>query len=417
MIAGAAVVMQICLGVLYTWSVFKKPLAELYHWDAVATGAPYRYSLLFFTIGMIVAGLWQDRKGPRIVGSTGGILLGTGCLLASFFGNTPEKLILTYGVVGGLGVGFAYVTPIATCVKWFPDKRGLIVGLAVMGFGLGTVFFSPILSGLIGTDPAQFSTTIPRTFLAMAAIMYVFVIGAAQVFRVPPAGWKPAGWNPSATASAGAASYTTAQMLGTWQFYVLWVLFALGSSIGLTTIGEAKPYMTQLGDAEFAATWALSYLAVCNAVGRLAWGAVSDRVGRKAAIVLVSATGLLACMVFLRSAGTHFPGLVGICLAGFCLGGFLAIMPTFSADFYGPKSFGLNYGLLFSAYGLSGFIVPGYFNQLMKGFAKAELGAGYAQVFTTLGIAAAAAVVAAAILKKPVPQEPRPVSVPEPTEA
>ncbi|MEZ5392332.1 MAG: MFS transporter [Bryobacterales bacterium] len=152
------------------------------------TIAPYRWSILFFTLAMIVAGFWQDRVGPRLVGGVGGFLLGTGCLLAAFFGDTPIGLNVSYGLVGGLGVGFAYVTPIATCVKWFPDKRGLVVGLAVMGFGVGSLIFAPLLEALIGSDPSRYAETIPRTFLILAAVFYVLVIGSAQFFRVPPQG-------------------------------------------------------------------------------------------------------------------------------------------------------------------------------------------------------------------------------------
>ena len=133
----AALVMQLCLGALYSWSVFRGPLETLYGWSKETSIAPFRYSLLFFTLAMVVAGFWQDKKGPRLVGSIGGALLGTGCLLAALMGHTPPGLNFAYGILGGLGIGFAYVTPIATCVKWFPDKRGMVVGLAVMGFGAG----------------------------------------------------------------------------------------------------------------------------------------------------------------------------------------------------------------------------------------------------------------------------------------
>lgn len=408
LIATAAVVMQMCLGVLYAWSVFRTPLSKLYGWDNATTVAPYRYSLLFFTLGMIVAGLWQDRKGPRLVGSVGGLLLGTGCLLAAFVGNTPNGLIIAYGVIGGLGVGFAYVTPIATCVKWFPDKRGLIVGLAVMGFGAGTVVFAPLLAGLIGTDADRYAVTIPKTFEIMAVTMYLGVVGAAQIFRVPPKGWKPIGWDPPTTASVS-GGHSTAQMLQTWQFYALWALFALGSSVGLTAIGEAKPFMERLGDpadpkaAAAAAAAAVGILSLFNGGGRLIWGAISDKLGRKVTTALMGAVYVVACAALLRSASSYATGLAGLCMVGLCFGGYLAIMPAFNADFYGAKNFGLNYGLQFSAYGLSGFFVPYYFAEVLKQFGKARLTEGYAQVFTTLAIIAALAVVLALALKKPAP--------------
>src|SRR5437660_3077078 len=184
--AATAVFMQILLGVIYSWSIFRGRLAQLHGWSKTETIAPYRYSLLAFAAGMILGGMWQDRRGPRVVASFGGLLLGTGCLLASQIGDSVQGLVLAYGILGGFGVGFAYVTPIATCIKWFPDKRGMIVGLAVMGFGMGPLVFGPLLQLLIGADPARLHETIPRTFLILAAIFYAGVIGAAQFFCVPP---------------------------------------------------------------------------------------------------------------------------------------------------------------------------------------------------------------------------------------
>src|SRR3712207_3468241 len=159
--------MQILLGVIYSWSVFRNPLAQLHGWTQAQTIAPYRYSILAFAAGMIVAGFWQDRKGPRVVASVGGFLLGTGCLFAAWFGDSLPGLIAGYGLIAGVGVGFAYVTPIAMCIKWFPDKRGFIVGLAVMGFGVGPLVFGPLIEALIGNVPAAYGATIPRTFLVL----------------------------------------------------------------------------------------------------------------------------------------------------------------------------------------------------------------------------------------------------------
>src|SRR5258708_14358414 len=164
--AAAAVFMQVLLGVIYSWSIFRGPLAQLHGWTKAETIAPYRYSILTFAAGMILAGFWQDRKGPRVVASVGGFLLGTGCLLAAWIGDTVSGLVLAYGVVAGLGVGFAYVTPIAMCIKWYPDRRGIIVGLAGMGFGVGPLGFRAPPDSLISTAAAPLSTQIPPQFLS-----------------------------------------------------------------------------------------------------------------------------------------------------------------------------------------------------------------------------------------------------------
>jgi OFA family oxalate/formate antiporter-like MFS transporter len=388
--AAAAVFMQILLGIIYAWSIFRGPLAQLHGWSNAQTIAPYRYSLLAFAAGMILAGFWQDRKGPRVVASVGGFLLGTGCLLAAWMGDTVSGLVFAYGTVAAVGVGFAYVTPISMCIKWFPDKRGMIVGLAVMGFGVGPLLFGPLLERLIGNDPARLAETIPRTFLILAAIFYVGVIGAAQLYRVPPAGWKPAGWTPVA-ARAGAASMPATEMVKTWQFYALWLVYFLGTSVGLTAIGEATPLLKEMAKSNtlMTAGTALGIMSIFNGLGRLGWGTVSDRLGRKLAVLGMCAVSILACVGFLRTPTTFLPLLIGLCLAAFGYGGYLALMPSFTADYYGPTNVGANYGLIFSAWGICGFVVPGYFAGIMDQAKKSgDVAGGYQEVYLTLAVLA-----------------------------
>lgn len=402
--AAAAFLMQLCLGVIYAWSIFRNPLAALHGWSKAQTIAPYRYSLLFFTLGMIVAGFWQDRKGPRVVASAGGLLLALGCLLAAFLGDSVGGLVLAYGVVGGLGVGFAYVTPIATCVKWFPDHRGAIAGFAVMGFGAGPLLFGPLLERLIGSEPALYATTIPRTFLIIAVIFGVCVIGTAQIYRVPPAGWRPPGWTPPAASATRKEEFHPGDALRTWQFWALWLAYFLGASIGLTAIGEAAPFLTEAAQAGafLSAGAALGVMSVFNGAGRLFWGALSDRMGRKGAAALMFGLYIVACLLVLRGASSFATGLVGLSMIGFAYGGFLALMPSFTADYFGSKSLGANYGLLFTAWGLSGFFVPGLFAGLLD---RARLAgatpAGYDQIFLMLSALAAAGALAVVTLSRP----------------
>jgi OFA family oxalate/formate antiporter-like MFS transporter len=402
-IASAAVLMQVCLGVIYSWAVFRGPLSQLYGWPKTVTIAPYRWSILFFTIAMVIAGFWQDRAGPRLVGTVGGLMLGTGCLLAAFIGHTPEGLILSYGVIAGLGVGFAYVTPIATCIKWFPDRRGQVVGLAVMGFGVGSLAFAPLLEALMGSDPARLAETIPRTFLILAAVFYILVIGAAQFYRLPPAGWRPEGWQP-AKGTAAADDYGPGRMLACPQFYVLWVMYFLGTSVGLTVIGEAAPLVRELAGATAALSGgtALGLMSLFNGVGRLSWGAVSDRAGRKAAILAMCAISTLVCGLLLPGTDSFWRVLAGICMVGFCYGGYLALMPSLAADYFGTRHIGANYGILFSAWGAAGFILPGYFAAIVEQAKQAgQLASGYNQVFWWLAGLSVAGGLAAAASRKP----------------
>ncbi|MBK9169612.1 MAG: OFA family MFS transporter [Bryobacterales bacterium] len=405
--AAAAVFMQILLGVIYSWSVFRGPLEQWQGWSKAQSIAPYRYSILAFAVGMILAGFWQDRKGPRLVASVGGFLLGTGCLVAGMFSSTVAGLVTGYGLIAGFGVGCAYVTPIAMCIKWFPDKRGMIVGLAVMGFGVGPLLFGPLLEVLLGSDPAQYGTTIPRTFLILAAIFYVGVIGSAQMYKIPPVGWKPAGWNP-AKGKGAAVDLPPRQALGTWQFYGLWVVYFLGTSVGLTAIGEATPLLREMAQstAVMSAGTALGVMAIFNGLGRLGWGSVSDRLGRRPAIVGMCAVSVFACLAFLRVATGFYPLLIGLCLAAFAYGGYLALMPSMTADYYGPQNVGANYGLLFTAWGACGFIVPGYFASIMDRAKEAgQLAAGYQEVYFKLALLAFVTALVGLILRPPVHKE------------
>lgn len=403
-LAAASVLMQVCLGIIYAWSVFRGPLERYYGWPKTVSIAPYRWSILFFTLAMILAGFWQDQKGPRLVGSIGGLLLGTGCVLAGLVGGTPMGLNLAYGVVAGLGVGFAYVTPIATCVKWFPDKRGFVVGLAVMGFGIGSLVFAPLLEALLGKDPALYGATIPRTFFLLAAVFYVLVIGCAQFFRVPPKGWKPAGWNPPAGAQALRLDLAPSQMLRTWQFYVLWIVYFLGSSIGLTAIGESAPLVNELAGATAAMTggMALGVMSLFNGAGRLAWGAASDRAGRRPVLLAMFAAGALTCLLLLPETRAFWRVLTGLCAVGFCYGGYLALMPALTAEYFGAGRIGANYGLLFTAWGAAGFTVPRWIAALIEQHKRAgAVEAGYSQMFYALGGLAVLGFVVALLLRRP----------------
>jgi OFA family oxalate/formate antiporter-like MFS transporter len=402
---GAAIVMQLCLGALYSWSVVRGPLESVYGWDKAQSIAPYRYSVAFFAIAMIIAGFWQDKKGPRLVGSVGGILLGTGCLLASFIGTTPGGMIFAYGVIGGLGVGFAYVTPIATCVKWFPDKRGMIVGLAVLGFGAGSMIFAPLIEKLLGENPDAWAQTIPRTFLILGITFYICVIGAAQIYRVPPAGWTPPGWSPPAVAGAPTREdYPPADMIKTWQFYCLWIMYFLGTAVGITAIGQAKPILVELSKTAGAISGgtAVGLLAFFNGVGRLVWGTTSDKIGRNMTTAAMYGVYAIACLFFIRNATNFWQVLIGLCIVGFSYGGYLALMPSFTADYFGAKNVGANYGVMFTAWGICGFVVPGYFGGIMKAAKAADkIAAGYNQVYFTLAVMSIIGIVLALIVKRP----------------
>lgn len=359
---GAALVIQLCLGVLYAWSVFRPVFEQQdgFAWTKVETGYPYQASLLFFAIGMIIAGRIQDRIGPRNVAMAGGLMLALGAALTGVVGDTVIGVVLTYGVLGGLGVGFAYVTPVATLVKWFPDKRGLITGLAVFGFGLATVVFAPVISALLD------SVGVASTFYILAAIFLVLVCGAGSILRVPPAGWQPAGWTPPTQAKHGLDS-PLGRTLRTWQFWVIWLVYFLGAGVGLMTIGKAKTLGIDVAGASSGlATVGVMVLGIFNALGRLSWGSLSDRLGRLRTIVVMFVLYIVAFLGLMRWTGNVPTWLIGICVIGFCFGGYLAIMPSLTADYYGTRSMGANYGVLFTAYGIGGVVWPYIIDALSK---------------------------------------------------
>ena len=389
----AALVMQICLGVLYAYSVVRGPLTKELGYTVKQTGYPLMASFLFFAVGMIFAGRWQDKAGPRTVGLVGGVLLAIGCVIAGVMYKDLAGLIIGYGVIGGLGVGFAYVTPIATCIKWFPDKRGTITGLAVFGFGAGTLVFGPLIGKLIA------SNGIATTFFIIAAIMLVFVCGAAAMFKVPPAGYKPAGWNPPAPAPGAQivkTNYLPNEIIKTSSFWVLWFIFFIGAAAGLMIIGQAVPIGVEVAKLDKATAAAgLGTMALLNGIGRLFWGSVSDKLGRTKTIIACFVMYILAFVFVLPNSNTFMLWLVGVCAVGFAYGGYLALMPSLTADYFGTKSLGANYGYLFSAWGIAGVCGP-----FMIDFIKTSTGAFTNAMYVTAG-ACVVGIILALIAKPP----------------
>ena len=383
--AVAPILMQVLLGMLYSWSVFRGPLARAYGWTNVQTSDPFSYSILALVAGAILGGLWQDRSGPRLVASVGGVLIGVGWVLSAVFGRNPSALIVTYGCIAGLGTGFGYVAPIATLVKWFPDKRGMMVGLAVMGIGVSPLVFAPLIERLIGKDPTQFASTIPSTFVVIAVISVIGVVTAAQFCKAPPAGWRPAGWQPRAAAASARENTPPAGMLATWQFYALWVIYFLGASVGLTAISQVAPLAGTMPKTAVSAGAAVGIVAIFNGVGRLVWGSVSDRLGGVRTMLTMGLCAAVSCAFIVRGATGLGQLLTGLCVGVFAFGGYLALMPSLTADYYGPKNMGANYGLVFTAFGASGFLVPKYFAHLVdRAKAAGNIAAGYNQVYLIL---------------------------------
>ncbi|MCS7249731.1 MAG: OFA family MFS transporter [candidate division WOR-3 bacterium] len=346
-----AVLIQLCLGAIYAWSVFRKPLqGEPLNLTPTQATLPFAFVLISFALSTILGGRWQDKKGPRIVAITGGILLGSGLILSgltkSFLG-----ILLSYGILSGIGIGLAYVCPISVGVKWFPDMRGLITGIAVAGFGAGALIVAPIARSLIDT------INVFNTFIVLGISFLILVIIGALILKNPPEGYKPEGWTPPPTSKATIYSYLPSEMLKTHQFYLIWLIYFFGCATGLMIIGQTSPIGQELaGLTKETAAFAVSLLAIFNAFGRIFWGRVSDWIGRMKTLFLMFLICGIAVFLYTIIPLLPFYYWIGVSLIGLCFGGYLAVFPAVTADFYGTKNVGMNYGLVFTAYGVGGLL-------------------------------------------------------------
>ncbi len=388
-VVAGALVIQVSLGAVYIWSVFQSPLLEFFPtWTETQVTLPAQIVLAFFALAVILGGRIQDKVGPRVVATAGGLILGAGLILARFTyafepGFALVWLILTFAVLGGIGIGVAYVCPIATCVKWFPDKRGMVTGLAVAGFGAGAFFFAPLARGLVCGDAYSLFNValfnLPQigvfnTFMTLGIVFLVIVVAGAQLMRNPPEGYKPEGWTPPAgttAANAPKVDFSPGEMLRTPAFWLLWVTFFAGCTAGLQVIMKASPIWQSFAFSDVTGTMphatylsvtamgasAVSILAIFNATGRLVWGKVSDMMDRRVTLLimfLICGAAMLT-LDFMRIFPLY---LVGISIIGLCFGGFLSVYPALTADFFGTKHMGVNYGLMFTAFGAGGIVGP-----------------------------------------------------------
>lgn len=365
-----ALIIQMSLGAVYIYSVFKTPLQQMFGWDKSQVTLPAQIILASFALAMIFAGRVQDRIGPRKVATVGGIVLGVGLILSAL----AQKMgglgwfVATFSIIGGIGVGIAYVCPISACVKWFPDKRGLITGLAVAGFGAGGLIFAPVAKSLIE------SSNVLNAIMILGIIFLVAVVIGAQFLSAPPAGYKPEGWQPTTNNQRPTTDYSWREMLLTPQFYLLWLAYFAGCTAGLMIIMNASTIWqsfaantsaagntldaTLFDSIKTAGAASVSTIAIFNAVGRIAWGKISDSFGSRIKTLLIMFAICAAAMFFLNRLTTYPLFIIGTGLIAFCFGGFLALYPAVTADFYGTKNVGVNYGIMFTAYGAGGLFGP-----------------------------------------------------------
>lgn len=390
-VVAGALIIQVCLGAIYSWSVFVNPLKEVFSYTTTQTQIIFSLALATFALTMIFAGKLQDKQGPRIVATFGGVVLGAGYLLASFTGGNFLLLALAVGVIGGAGIGLGYVCPIAACVKWFPDKRGMVTGLAVAGFGAGAWIFAKIAASLIDA----YGVLISLQYLGV--IFMVSVVAGAQLLKNPPAGWKPAGWKPpeSNFRATSVENFAWNDMVKLRQFWMLWIMFVFGAAAGLLVIGILKPYGVHSGLSAAAAANAVGVLALFNGAGRIVWGAVSDKIGRKNTMTLMFLLQGMMMFALIKMASTELTLSIAAAWIGFNFGGNLALFPSTTADFFGTKNVGINYGLMFTAYGVAGIVGP-----ILAG-GVFDMTGSYMWAFIPSGVACLVAAVISLGLKPP----------------
>jgi len=385
-----AILIQLALGAIYAWSVFTPSLIEA-GWSKSNTQLVFSIGLVSFAIVMVFAGRKLNVWGPQKLTMIGGVVLGIGYILAGLFGGTSLILLtILIGLVGGGGIGLAYVVPIAVGMRWFPDKKGMITGLAVAGFGFGAMFWVK-LAGAWGhlIDNVGLSTT----FIIYGIAFAIMVIIGGLWMKFPAEGWVPLGFKGEAFKRSGGTceewEFSCKEMFFTPQFYLIFLTFVFSAGAGLMSIGLMKLYpmealmnngLSEVEASAIAGTAMAVFFALANGIGRIVWGIVSDKIGRKKSIIIMTAMQGIVVILFTYMAGNEILLYLGATLIGFNFGGNFALFPSYTADTFGAKSVGMNYPFVFLAYGVGGLLGP------ILGGKLGDTG-NFALAFTISGIA------------------------------
>lgn len=350
----AGVIMQIALGAVYAWSVFRIPLTKTFGWTISQVTLTFTIAILTLGFASFVGGLWMRRSGPRIVAIAAGFLYGGGVFLASFSGGHLYWLYFTYGIIGGIGIGLGYIVPVATLVKWFPDRRGIITGIAVAGFGAGALITAPIASRLI------LSIGVLKTFAVLGIAYFLAVTIPAFFMKDPPRDYRPEGWTPSAYQQKQRSSrnYKLAEAMRSWQWYALWALLFLNTSAGISIISQAAPMAQEITGVSVAvAAGLVGIISIANGSGRFLWAWLSDAVGRRWVFLMMFV--VQALVFFTLPKVQSFPAFTALCFVVLlCYGGGFGTMPAFAADYFGSENVGSIYGLMLTAWGFAGVLGP-----------------------------------------------------------
>ncbi len=409
-----AILIQLALGTIYSWgtlTIFVSPyLGEVKELTVFIFGI----GLLSFAITMVFAGQLQQKYGPKKIAILGGILIGIGVITSAVM-NTFIGLFITYGIIFGAGIGFGYVCPIASANKWFPDKKGLINGIAVAGFGAGSFIFNYVIEALANpknletTDlnfVSEISKNMPIMFIVLGIVYLALIIGGAMTLSNPPDGWKPDGWNPpppSEESGISGIEFERSKTVKLSQFWMLWATFVLSAISGLMVIGSYSAFAkseNDLGDLIYvigAADFALigSLAALFNAAGRIVWGQLSDLITYKKVMLIMFTTQAILMFLYFTTNENAIYFLIMTCAIYFCFGGNFSLFPTATADLFGTKNLGPNYGIVFTAYGIAGFIGATMVSAFVSVFGS------YLILFVVMGTMSIVAAILAFFIKPP----------------
>ena len=388
-----AILIQLALGTIYSWGTMTIFVSPYLNQPPEVMVYVFGVGLLAFAITMIFAGKLQQQYGPKKIAILGGILMASGVILSSAM-TSLMGLLITYGLLFGIGIGFGYVCPIACANKWFPDKKGLINGIAVAGFGAGAFIFNFLIRAFA-------AISIPTMFILLGTIYFILVFVGALTLNNPPDGWIPKGWTPpppSEESGISGLDFKRNELVKRPQFWMLWGMFILSTISGLMVIGSFAAFSRSdpsyvISTADFVLIGSLA--ALFNGAGRIFWGKLADLVNYKRAMILMFILQAILMLVYFSTNINEIYFMIITCTIFFCFGGNFSLFPTATADLFGSKNLGANYGIVFTAYGVAGFIGAIGVNIIVLAFGS------YLLLFIAMGIMSIGAALLAFIIKPP----------------
>ncbi len=383
LIALSAIGIHISIGSVYAYSVITNPVKDIFDVEGSTIKWAFKIAILFLGFSAAFLGPWVEKVGPRVSGTTAGIFYGVG-ILGSGLAVHLESLILfyaCYGVIGGIGLGLGYITPVSTLVKWFPDKRGLATGMAIMGFGLSALIFGPVMQSLFD------SVGIINAFYVLGVVYMVLILSSARYIERPPQGYMPKGFNPSAskTVKADLSNSTAKEALRTTRFYYIWIMMFINITCGIAVIAAASPMMQEkLAYTPMQAAAVVGLIGVFNGLGRILWSGLSDFLGRPNTYVIFFAFQILA-FYFLPQIGTEILFLVVLFTVITMYGGGFATLPAFLGDLFGTKQLGAIHGLVLASWAIAGVAGPTIYDVVKESTGSLEI---TLKVFSSLFVVA-----------------------------